>query len=599
MYIEKIKSPENIKALNIKELNILAKEIRNFIIKSQSRTGGHVGANTGVVELTIAIHYVFNSPRDPFFWDVGHQVYTHKILTGRANCLDSMRQDGGSPGFPCKSESEHDILDVSHGGTSLSLALGVALANRLQKIDNTPVAIIGDCAIGEGMAFEALNEIGYEKPKMLIILNDNGWGITSNDTAIREYLENLQPGKGDMDTFFSALGIKYVGPIDGHDLEILVNKLNEVKSIVGPVVLHVKTIKGYGLPYAKESPTKYHFSFPFNVETGEPITEAEGTEPNIFYKPLSPFNAVFIGKQIEKLAQENKKVVVITPATIGAGEIGGVFKNVPDRAFDVGMAEQHAMTLAIGMSLGGMKPIVVFQSTFFQRAFDQLVHDACINDIPVMIILARSGLAGLDHATHHAILDLSYLGCVPNLEIHFPADHEAFNKMLDEYVKKGVKHPTIMLFPYGTLQMVEANEKEKLLMNEDPYVKQNDGIILTTAGRLKSALAIKKSLRNQGSEWGLMNISKLKPLDEILFLKILKRYERIVTMEENVKAGGFGSAVLEFASDHSFKPNVLRITLGNLFVEHGTRPFLYKKYNVNEISVIKSMKERWPDLKIK
>jgi len=597
MYLEHIQSPDDVKKLSLEQLEILAKETRDYLIKSVARTGGHIGVNCGIVELTIALHYVFDSPNNRFIWDVGHQVYVHKMLTGRLDTLISMRQDGGSPGFPCRSEGEHDPLDISHGGTSLSVALGIALANRLQGKQDMPVAVIGDCALGEGMAMEALNQIGYEKPKMLIVVNDNGWGITSNDTALRKYLGSLNVGDDGLnESFFTALGLQYVGPRDGHDIKSMVGAMQKLKNTNGPVVLHVKTVKGLGLPYAAEDITHYHFSFPINVETGAPITEDKGTEKNVFYKPLSLFNASLIGKKIEELAVSDPKVVTITPATIGAAELLGVFRKVPDRTFDVGMAEQHALTLGVGLALEDMKPLVVFQSTFFQRSFDQLVHDVCANDVPLIIILARSGLAGLDHTTHHAPFDLSYLRCVPNLEIYFPRDHKSFNELLEEKVENWVMHPTVLLFPYGTLEMLEPNEEELTILAEDPFSPTNKGIILTTTGRLKSALAIKKELKKKNVEWGILNITRLKPLDEELFGRIMERYARILTMEENVKYGGFGSSVLEFASERRYKPDVVRITLGDMFPEHGTRPYLYKKYGIDEESIIRQMVDRWPNV---
>lgn len=592
MYLEKIKGPTDIKNLSLDQLAELAVETREFLVQAQARTGGHVGANSGVVELTIALHYTFNSPHDRFIWDVGHQVYVHKMLTGRLNCMETMRQNGGSPGFPARAESEHDPLDTSHGGTSLSVTLGIALANRLSGSPNLPIAIIGDCALGEGMAFEALNEIGYEKPRMLIVLNDNGWGITSNETA----LSTLGKGSNVPETFFTSLGLEYIGPVNGHDIRALVQTMAGLKDINGAVVLHVKTIKGYGLPYANKSITRFHFSFPFNIQTGEPILEGNGKEENIFYKPRSPFNAELIGKKIEEIAVNDPEVVIITPGTIGVAEAFGAFQKVPKRAFNVGMAEQHAIGLAVGFSLQGKKPIVIYQSTFFQRAFDQLIHDAGANDIPMIIILGRSGLAGLDHSTHHAIFDLSYLSCVPNIEIYFPPGHQAFNDMLESKVKNWVRHPVILLFPYGTLEMVEPSEDELSLLVEDPFALKNAGIILTTAGRLKSALVIKRMLRAQGVEWAVINVTQLKPLDEALFTRIMQRYERVVTMEENVARGGLGSMVLEFAADHCYKPDLIRVTLGDRYVEHGMRPYLYKKYSIDESSIIARMGRRWPDL---
>jgi len=591
MFLEKIHGPKDLKSLTLNQLKDLADEVREYLIDSQARTGGHIGPNLGVVELTVALHYIFNSPYDKIIWDVGHQCYVHKMLTGRLDAMRTMRQNGGSPGFPAKDESPHDVLDSSHGGSSLSVALGIALANRQNNVNDLPIAVIGDGALIEGMAQEALNQIGNEKVRMLIVLNDNGRAIDANIGAIPNYLGQLHIGEKVDDKIFTPLGIEYVGPIDGHDLNSLITSLKKLKNISKPTILHIKTEKGKGLPYAKKSLIRLHFSFPFNKKTGELI--AEPKEDNIFYKPKSKFNAVMIGDKIKEITKANKRIVIITPATRGAIELHKCFDEIPERCFDVGMAEQHAVTLAAGLLVGGMKPIVCFQSTFFQRSFDQLVHDVCANKLPVLFILARSGLAGLDHTTHHAPLDISYLSCVPNLKIFFPLDHIAFGAFLENIAKNWIDAPTILLFPYGTIDTIEPNSEERILLSENTFDKDNVGIILSTAGRIKSALTLKKMLAKQKINFAVLNVVQLKPLDNELFTKILNRYDKIVTMEENVARGGFGSAVCEFASDNGYKPDIIRVTLGDVFVEHGMRPYLYKKYSIDENSILEKIQKRW------
>ncbi|MCW8916113.1 MAG: 1-deoxy-D-xylulose-5-phosphate synthase [Magnetovibrio sp.] len=595
--IDQVSAEGGIQSLTREQLPALADEIRDFLIHSVCRTGGHLGVNTGIVEVTIAMHYVFDSPKDKFVWDVGHQVYVHKILTGRAHTLKTMRQDGGSPGFPAKDESEHDLMDVSHGGTSLSVASGIALANKIKGTDGYPIAIIGDSALGEGLALEALNQIGYDKPKMLMIVNDNGWGITENKTALKAHLASKTEMMSNQDGLFEAMGLKYVGPVDGHDLDALIDVLEEVKDEPGPVALHVKTEKGRGVPFPTDDITKYHFCFPLNTETGKPITEDIGTEEGVFYKPLSSFNAALVGAKIKEIAESDDDIALITPATMGASETLGAFNAVPDRAFDVGMAEQHALTLGVGLSLQGMKPIISYQSTFFQRAYDQLVHDACVNNVPLLIILARSGLAGLDHATHHAVLDLSYLSCVPNLEIYFPPDHKSFNALLEDKARNWVSGPTILMNPYGTLEMIEPSDEELQSMVDNLYNADNVGVILTTAGFLKSALKVQAKLQEAGAKWAVLNVTKIAPLDQDLFAKLFGQYDRFVTMEENVSRGGMGSSVLEIANDMGKPIEALRITLGDKFVDHGTRPYLHAQCDIGADNVVAKVKAKWPDLK--
>ncbi len=596
-FIERINSYEDIKKFSKNELIQLADEIREFLKVSICRTGGHLGVNTGVIELTIALHYVFDSLKDKFIWDVGHNVYVHKILTGRAELIHSLRQDQGSPGFPAKHESEHDVLDSSHGGTSLSVAAGIAIANKIQNINDLPIAIIGDSALGEGMALEALNHIGYEKPNMIIILNDNGWGITENKTAINSYLSEREIGSHLSESFFTSMGLSYTGPIDGHNIDSLLDNLNEIKNNHknGPKILHVKTQKGNGLNFPKDNITNHHFCFPLD-NNGKPITEDVGSEKGIFYKPLSPFNAGLVGKKIDQLIKKDPKMVLLTPATQGASETLTAFNSVPDRSFDVGMAEQHALTFGVGLSLKGMKPVVSYQSTFFQRSYDQLVHDVCVNNIPILIILARSGLAGLDHMTHHATLDLSYLTCIPNLEIFFPPNHHEFNSILEEKLEQWVSGPTILMNAYGTLEMLETDKQIYQESIDNMFHEKNDGIIVTTGGFFKKGIELREQLKKLNSNWGIKNLTKIAPINHLEIIELLERYKSIVVLEENVSRGGVGSSILEIANDYNHKIKILRINLGKTFTDHGTREHLHLKLGIDIPNIIKKIKKKWPNL---
>jgi 1-deoxy-D-xylulose-5-phosphate synthase len=592
--LQDIQGPSDLKGLDADQLKELADEIRAHLIASQARTGGHIGPNLGVVELTLALHYVFDSPNDQILWDVGHQVYVHKMLTGRLDSLKTMRQDGGSPGFPCRAEGPHDLIDSSHGGETLSLALGLAISSKLRGTRRMPIAVIGDGALPEGVAQEALNQIGDEQVRMLIVLNDNDRSIDASIGAIHNYLTRLRPGGDVPETLFSSLGIDYVGPIDGHDLDVLVPALQGLQEIDRPTILHVKTEKGRGLPYAADNAIHMHFSFPFDPETGEVVTQPN--EPGIFYKPSSPFNTATLGGKICELVKGDPDLVVISPATRGALELHQVFREVPDRCFDVSMAEQHAVALAAGLAGGGMKPMVCFQSTFFQRSFDQLVHDVCANELPVLFLLARSGLAGLDHSTHHSPLDLSYLRCVPNLRILFPTDHSEFQSMLESMVEPWVAGPTALLLPYGTVEEVEPSDEERALLTEDAFAGDNRAMVLASAGRIRGALGLKRALAARGIGLGVLPVVSIKPLDEELMSRVFDRYDRVVTMEENVADGGLGGAVCEFAADHGFRPDIIRVTLGDRFVEHGTRRYLYERYRMDEPSILARMEDRWPDL---
>ena len=587
-----IKSPKDLKRLKINELKSLCEEIRRSLIDIVSVTGGHIGPNLGALELTVALHYVFNSPNDTIAWDVGHQCYVHKMLTGRREQLKTMRLDGGMIGFPSRAESEHDIVNVSHAGTSIGTALGVAIANRLTGRNELAIAVIGDGSLSEGMALEALNHLGTEKVRMLVILNDNSMAIDPTVGAIHNHLKQFVPGGSKRDTFFSSLGLDYVGPIDGHDIEGLVITLKKLRDIKTPTMLHVKTIKARTLDYADKSPIRLHWSFPFDKETGE--LRQTGTDPR--ERPSGQGTSVAVGQKMLEILKADKRVVLITPATRAATDLSQCFVEVPARCIDVGLEEQHAVTLAAGLSLRGIKPVVCFQSAFLPRAFDQIIHDICENELPVLFLVARSGLAGLDSPTHHANLDLSYLSAVPNLRIIFPSRNSELLDTLEKCITN-LQEPTAILFPYGRLPKLEPQDEANFeLLGPDLENPANQGIILTVANRLKSGVHLKKLLAEEEVEFAMENITELKPLNQELLSAICKRYSRIVTIEENVSRGGFGSTICTFVCDHGFRCDVLRISFPDSFIPQGTRPYLYLLFGIDDGSILSKIHQRWPDL---
>ncbi|MFC2075726.1 1-deoxy-D-xylulose-5-phosphate synthase [candidate division KSB1 bacterium] len=590
MLLSRINSPDDLKKLTIEEVEELVPEVRDFLIESLSKTGGHLGPNLGVVELTIALHYVFNSPENMIIWDVSHQCYIHKILTGRKEHMLTLRKNDGMPGFTAREESEHDLVDVSHGGTSLSIAMGLAMANRFKGRSALPIAVIGDGSLVEGLAAEALNHIGSETVPMLIVLNDNGRAIDANVGALHNYLSTLK--NKDDETYFKSLGIDYHGPYDGHDVVGLIKTLRDNKDIQSPTVIHIKTEKGRGLSYTKESPVHLHHSFPFVIETGEAVQ----TNPDYYWeKPRFPNIAVHAGKALVEMMDKDKNVVLITPATRYATETYECFAKFPNRCIDVGMAEQHAVTLAAGLAAAGMKPVLCFQSTFFQRSFDSLVHDVCCNNLPVLFLLARSGLAGLDHTTHHSTLDISYLRGVPNLKISYPTSHHDLGEIIKERITS-LDGPTVILFPYGNLGELEPQDEADFEYINRDCEGQAEGTILFLGNRLQTAIKLKKLLDSEGVKFCLKNVVEIKPLNEALLKGVFENSGRVITLEENALQGGFGSAVLEFACDRGYKNDIMRVGLPDRLIEHGTRAHLYPKLSIDEQSVLGRMKQRWPEL---
>jgi len=581
---------ENMKLSSLKkisqtDLNDLCVEIREFLIKSNSETGGHIGANLGTVEISVALHYCFNSPEDKIIWDTGHQGYTHKILTGRASKFKTLNTFGGMNRFISRSESEHDIIDASHAGTSLSLGLGLAITGKLNKSDNFVVSVIGDGSLCEGMALEALNHVSVEgELNFIIVLNDNGYAISKGFGALHNYLEKLKSGEDDL--IFGSLGYEYIGPVDGHNLTALIRALEKAKKSKNIPFVHVVTEKGRGFTPAKDHVFQMHFSFPFDIETGETMPE--------YINPGYQDIAVDV---IMEDMKTDLKTVVITPSTIYATGLQKCFDEFPERSFDPGMEEQHAMTLAAGFALGGYKPIIFYQTTFMQRAFDQLFHDICFMNLPVLILGIRSGFGGYDNPTHHGIYDLPYLKSIPNLKIMYPKDINELRRMM-EFSISDLKQPTMILMPYGSqddysnivdinIESIEEFQKAEIIVDEGQL------LILTVGNKFRTALEVHDILKEIGINSGLVNIRYLKPLPQEQLLELFKRYKYVVTIEEYVLDGGMGSSVANLIMDHNIDVELLRIGIPNIFAEPGSNEELSNIYEIDSRHIIKMILNKY------
>ena len=582
---------EEISALSSDELTTLANELREFLLYSVSSTGGHFGAGLGVVELTVALHHVFNTPDDRIVWDVGHQCYPHKVLTGRRDRMGSMRQKGGLSGFPKRSESEFDTFGVGHSSTSISAAMGMALAARQQGIDRKVVAVIGDGAITGGMAFEALAHAGHERPNMMVILNDNQMSIGHNTGGLASYfariwatqtyltlretskklLEHVKPAwdlakrteehmKGMVapGTLFEELGWHYIGPLDGHDLPSLVEVLKRVSSLNGPQILHIRTIKGKGFTPAEEDPVGYHA-----LGKIEPKKEVEKASPAA---PKPPKYQDVFGQWLCDTAEVDPLLAGITPAMCEGSGMVNFAANYPDRYYDVAIAEQHAVTLAAGMACDGLKPVVAIYSTFLQRGYDQLIHDVALQNLDVTFAIDRAGLVGQDGATHHGAFDLSYMRCIPNLIIAAPSNENDCRQMLvSAYNHKG---PSAVRYPRGEgigvriepeLIGVEIGKGQIVREGRDIAIL-NFGVLLTEAE--KAAETLNATVADM--RW-------VKPLDTDLICDLAKTHSLLITVEENVVAGGAGSAVAEFLTEQGLDIEIRHVAIDDRFIDHASQ----------------------------
>ena len=557
-----IESPEDLKKLTLDELPKLAQELREFIIDIVSTKEGHLGASLGVVELTIALHYVFSAPYDKLIWDVGHQAYGHKILTGRKEIFDTNRQLGGISGFPKRSESEYDDFGTGHSSTAISAILGMAMASRLKgDINRQHIAVVGDASIASGMAFEGLNHLGVTNVNALIILNDNAIGIDPSVGALKKYLTNVKAGTAKDENIFECLNLNYTGPIDGHDLKALVAELERLKHVDGPKLLHIITTKGKGLKQAEEDQVVYHAPGKFDKTTGERLKKSGRVQP-------PKYQDVF-GHTLVELARRNEKIVGITPAMPSGSSLKFMMEEIPERAYDVGIAEQHAVTLAAGMATQGLVPFCNIYSTFLQRAYDQVIHDVALQKLPVIFCLDRAGLVGQDGPTHHGVFDIAFLRCIPDLTVFAPMNEMELRNIMYT-AQLGLDGPIAIRYPRGRGVTIDwKNSFEPIQIGTGRILKQGSKIAILTIGHIGNAVANMVQKLDKSEAVGHYDIRFVKPLDRNLLRSIFNSYEHIITIEDGAKMGGFGSAILEFANDEGLSRPVKIFGVHDHFVDHG------------------------------
>jgi 1-deoxy-D-xylulose-5-phosphate synthase len=605
--LKNINSPADLRALDRRQLHDVARELREYLIESVSATGGHLSSNLGTVELTVALHYVFDTPTDRLVWDVGHQTYAHKVLTGRRDRMSTLRQLGGIGGFPRRVESEYDTFGTAHSSTSISAALGMAVAARLKNEQRRVVAIIGDGAMTAGMAFEALNNAGAMDANLLVILNDNDMSISENVGALNNYLAKLMSGRfyaaarktgekvlGVMPpmlelakraeehvkgmvtpgTLFEEFGFNYIGPIDGHNIDVLVSTLGNIRKLDGPQFLHVVTRKGKGYERAEDDPILYHGVTRFDPDAGI-VAKAPG-------KPT--YTQIF-GDWLCDMAARDSRLVGITPAMREGSGLVRFSQEFPDRYFDVGIAEQHALTFAAGLACEGFKPVVAIYSTFLQRAYDQLIHDICIQNLPVLFGIDRAGLVGADGPTHAGSFDLTYLRCLPNMVVMAPADENECRQML--FTGFQVDGPVAVRYPRGSGPGVAPEPRlQALPMGRGEVRRQGRGVaILAFGALLKPCLEAAAKL-----DATVANMRFVKPVDEALIRELAASHEHLVTVEENTILGGAGSAVLEVLEKHHISASVLQLGLPDAFIDHGDPAALLKSCGLDAEGIHASIK---------
>ena len=560
--LDHINYPNDLRQLSKDDLPKVAKELRQFIINIVATKEGHLGASLGVVELTIALHYVFNTPEDLLIWDVGHQAYVHKILTGRKADFHTNRQLNGISGFPKRNESDYDTFGVGHSSTSISAALGMALASKLKgETTKQHIAVIGDASIASGMAFEGLNHAGVTDANLLVILNDNAIGIDPSVGALKQYLTNVKKGTQKQDNIFEALNFNYSGPIDGHDLPKIISELERLKTVKGPKFLHVITTKGKGLKQAEDNQVKYHAPGKFDAQTGELISKSSVNQPPKFQDAF--------GETIVELAKQNKNIIGITPAMPTGSSLKYMMDEIPDRAFDVGIAEQHAVTLAAGMATQGLIPFCNIYSTFLQRAYDQVIHDVALQDLPVIFCLDRAGLVGEDGATHHGVFDLAYLRCIPNLIIFAPRNAVELRNIMYT-AQLGIDHPIAIRYPRGRGYLLDWKLPfETIDIGKSVCLKEGNTLAILTTGTIAHSIETLLQTSGEYENIGHYDIRFIKPLDEALLHNIFTSYSTVLTIEDGTIIGGLGSAIIEFANTHQYTLPIKTLGVPDRFIEHG------------------------------
>ncbi|RYJ52964.1 1-deoxy-D-xylulose-5-phosphate synthase [Flavobacterium petrolei] len=584
--LSNINNPTDLRMLDEAQLPQVAQELRDFIIDVVAVKEGHLGASLGVIELTIALHYVFDTPNDLLIWDVGHQAYGHKILTGRRENFHTNRQLGGISGFPKRSESIYDAFGVGHSSTSISAALGMAIASNLKgDYSKQHVAVIGDASIASGMAFEGLNHAGVTDANLLVILNDNAIGIDPSVGALKQYLTAVKEGKNPrQNNMIKSLNFDYSGPIDGHDIFAVIKELKRLQKIKGPKFLHIITTKGKGLQQAEEDQVKYHAPGKFDALTGEIHVKSEENLP-------PKYQDVF-GLTILDLARKNEKIIGITPAMPSGSSLKFMMDAFPKRAFDVGIAEQHAVTLAAGMATQGMVVYCNIYSTFLQRAYDQIIHDVALQNLPVIFCLDRAGLVGEDGATHHGVFDLAYLRCIPNMIVHAPMNEIALQNILHT-AQLGLNHPIAIRYPRGRgviqdWQTQHLGKYEKIAIGKSVCIKQGSKVAVLSNGTIGNNVTLAIAKMKHPETIAHYDFSFVKPLDEKALKDIFNTFKTITTIEDGTVKGGFGSAILEFASENNYASKITVLGIPDAFIEHGTVAELqqYCKIDVKSLEIL-------------
>ena len=614
-YLDKVNCPNDIKNMTDEELDILCKDIRKFLVRSVSKTGGHLASNLGVVELTLAIHKVFESPKDKVIWDVGHQSYVHKIITGRKDEFTSLRQYNGLSGFPKEVESEHDIFDTGHSSTSISVGLGIACARDIKKENFNVISVIGDGSITGGMALEALNNLGYSDTNMIVILNDNEMSIDENVGAMSRHLSSIirnstmNKVKDEVEKLlavtsagnliyktankvkdsivsqftpqqcelFEAMGIKYYGPIDGHNIKELTEILNKAKNKKGPVLIHVITKKGKGYRYAEQEPNKYHGVSKFDIREG---IKSSGV------KSIS----AAVGEKLIDMANNDDRIVAITAAMPSGTGLNLFANKYPNRYFDVGIAEQHAVTFAAGLAKENLKPYFAVYSTFLQRGYDQVIHDVCITKKDVTFLIDRAGLVGNDGETHHGMFDLSYLNIVPNITVMSPKDTKELELMMELSLE--INGPVAIRYPRGNYSYLNKGTYDKINLGTYEVIENGEDIAILAIGNMvEHALKAKEITLKDNINPTIINARFLKPMDENLLHKLCKEHKYIITIEDNVLSGGFGSNINQFVIDNKYDVKINNIGISDKFINQGNIDKLYEEVGLSPEGIALKIKE--------
>ena len=575
-----IQNPEDLRKLLQEDLKVFAGELRQEIINIIAKGEGHLGSSLGTVELTIALHYCFNTPKDLIIWDVGHQAYGHKMITGRRKAFQKLRQRNGISGFPKRDESPYDTFGTGHAGTAISAALGMALSAKTKDQNRLHIAVVGDASIANGMAFEALNHLGTTQANVLVILNDNSMGIDPSVGALKKFFSTVKKETPSTLNFFQSLNLSYQGPINGHNIEILLSTLENQKNQKGPRILHVVTTKGKGLPLAEEEQIIYHAPGKFDPLTGK-LNPSKGN------KKLK-FQTIF-GETLLKLALINKSIVAITPAMPTGSGLVKMLETLPKQCIDVGIAEQHAVTLAAGMASQGMLPFCVIYSTFLQRAYDQIIHDVAIQKLPIIFCIDRAGIVGHDGPTHHGLFDISFLRCIPNIQIVAPRDSQELQNILYT-AQLGINLPLAIRYPRGYSEQKSLSfDFKKISWGKGTLLKNGSHIAILSLGTISKNIEKALSHVNYPEAFAHFDLCFAKPLDEELLHKVFNKFKTVVVFEEGVKQGGVGSAVLEFASQKLYQVPIHLEGVSDIFVPHGDTDELFQEIGLDVNGIIKKL----------